>query len=643
MCGIAGMAYTGGRPVERGVLEAMTSALSHRGPDDWGLKVDNGGGGRLSVGLGHRRLSILDLSPLGRQPMCNEDGTVWVTFNGEIYNFKEIRSDLESRGHVFNSGTDTEVIVHGFEEFGPDIVKRFNGMFAFAVWDSRNGKLWLCRDRFGKKPLFYAGMREGLIFGSELKSLIAHPDFETRIDPRSLSRFLQYEYVPAPHCIFEGAKKLLPGHILEFDGDSEKIRPYWSVSFNSNYGPTPAGEREASERLEELLGASVRRRLVSDVPLGVFLSGGIDSSTVVAMMSEFVPASEIKTFAIGFTEQSFDESAYARVVADAFGTDHHERILTAGRMVDLVPSIWDLLDEPMADPSIIPTYMLSKFTREHVTVALGGDGGDEIFAGYDPFAAQVFSRRIGRMPRGLNTFLRGVAGLLPASERNMSFDFKIKQFLKGLEYKGIERHQAWLGAYLPDEQARLLHKDVIAGLSGFDPFGDVRDSVAGKFFRDEVDALVYFYLRFYMAGHILVKVDMASMAHALEVRAPFLDPDLVEFVNHLPSRFKLNGLKRKYLLKKMVKDKLPPEIFGRGKKGFGIPLAKWLKEDLRPLMLDTFSESRLKAGGLFDPAEVMRLLNEHLSGKKDNRKQLWTLLCFEMWRERFTRSMKMAA
>jgi asparagine synthase (glutamine-hydrolysing) len=430
--------------------------------------------------------------------------------------------------------------------------------------------------------------------------------------------------------------------MLAYDGQEERLHAYWSVSFNGG-GDGVMDEREASARLEGLLGAAVRRRLISDVPLGVFLSGGVDSGSIVALMSEFMPASEIKTFSIGFTERSFDESSYARTVARAFGTDHHEEMLTAERMVDMVPAVWDLLDEPMADASIIPTYMLSRFTREHVTVALGGDGGDEIFAGYDPFVAQVFARHIGKLPQSLHDALCGVVGLLPASDRNMSFDFKLKQFLKGLGRRGAERHQAWLGAYMPHEQSRLLSRDVTADLRGFDPFEDVREATAGKAFRDDVDALIYFYTRFYMTGHILVKVDMASMAHALEVRAPFLDVELAEFVNRLPSRYKLRGFKRKYLLKKMAENKLPPEILGRGKKGFGIPLAKWLKEDLRPLMLEVFSESRLRDAGLFDPAEVRRLVDEHLSGRKDNRKQLWTLLCFEMWRERYAPNVKAAA
>ena len=641
MCGITGIAYTNGSPVERDILEKMTRALAHRGPDDKGLFIAESSklkaqSRRINVGLGHRRLSIIDLSENAHQPMANEDGTAWITYNGEIYNFRELRRDLIAQGHVFSSNSDTEVIIHGYEQYGEKIFNKLNGMFAFGLWDSRKQVLYLVRDRYGQKPLYYWDSPAGIIFASELKSLIKHPGLKKEIDIHSLSRYLSYEYVPAPHSIFKDVRKLLPGHFLKWKDGNSCISPYWQIDFNGAETIQNLSVRETEHQLVDLLKRSVERRLMSDVPLGVFLSGGIDSSSIVALMTELIPADQIKTFSIGFEEKSFDESNYARNVARLFGTDHYEQILTPAKMIEILPEVWDFLDEPFADASIIPTYLLSKFTRQSVTVALGGDGGDELFAGYDPFLAHIAARYYKKIPEFVhNNIVSPLVQQLPVSTKNMSLDFKLKQFLKGIPYQPAIRNQVWLGAFSKEEQKDIFAPDVNHVLNSFDPYEDIHEASQGMEFRNPIDEIIFLYSRFYLSDDILAKVDRASMATSLEVRSPFLDVEFAEFANNLPSRMKLKGLTRKYILKKSLEPKLPKEILNRGKKGFGIPLAKWFKNELRQTLLDVFSPSRLKQEGLFNPEAIQALLNDHFSGKKDNRKQIWTLFMFEMWKERF--------
>ena len=641
MCGIVGIAYTDGRPIEREVLERMTGALVHRGPDDEGIFITRNSkletrNSKIHVGLGHRRLSIIDLSKAAHQPMCNEDKTIWLTYNGEIYNFRELKRDLVGKGHVFLSNSDTEVIIHGYEQYGEDIFNKLNGMFAFGLWDDRKQVLYLVRDRYGQKPLYYWHSARGIVFASELKSLIRHPDLKKEIDIHSLSRYLLYEYVPAPHSIFKGVKKVLPGHFLKWKGAGLHITSYWQINFNGAETIRALPIREIENQLIGLLKLSVERRLVSDVPLGVFLSGGIDSSSIVALMTELIPPEQIKTFSIGFKEKSFDESSYARNVARLFGTDHHEQILTPAKMIEILPEVWDFLDEPFADASIIPTYLLSKFTRQFVTVALGGDGGDELFAGYDPFQAHIAARYYKKIPEFIhNNIINPLVQQLPVSTRNMSFDFKLKQFLKGIPYQPAIRNQVWLGSFTKKEQKDVFSPDISHMMNGFDPYGDIHEAREGQEFRDSLDEIIFLYSRFYLSDDILTKVDRASMATSMEVRSPYLDVEFAEFANNLPSRMKLKGLTRKYILKKSLEPKLPKEILNRGKKGFGIPLAKWFKNELKQTLLDVFSHSRLKQEGLFNAETVQTLLNDHFSGEKDNRKQIWTLFMFEMWKERF--------
>ncbi len=630
MCGVAGIVHADGRPVDAQALDAVTDAMRHRGPDDRGAATFGSATG-ASAGLGHRRLSVLDLSALGRQPMGGEDGAVQVVFNGEIYNFRELRRTLEGLGHRFRSATDTEAIVHAVEQWGEDAVSRLDGMFAFAAWDARTGTLLLARDRFGKKPLYYHEAQGTLLFASELEALLRHPLAPREVDPEGLSRFLLYEYVPAPHSIVRGVRKLPAGHLLSWRGGRSAVRAYWSPRSGARL---ELDEAAAEAELARLLRGAVERRLLSDVPLGVFLSGGLDSSAIVSFMADCVPAREIRTFAIGFREPSFDESAHARTVARALGTEHHERILEEAELLDVVPRALDAMREPMADASIVPTYLLCGFARERVTVALGGDGGDELFAGYDPFAALGPARLAGLVPGPLLAAARSLAGLLPASEANMSLGFKLTRFLRGVGLPSGRRNQVWLGAFTAAEQRALLQAGPAEALAGFDPLTDVDRAEDGRVFADEVERTVHFYLRFYMAGHILHKVDSASMAHGLEVRAPFLDTALAEFACALPSSMKLRGGVRKLLLRRMLRGRLPQGILERGKKGFGMPLAKWLKGGLRPMVEELLAPQALLAGGLLDPAAVRSLVDAHMAGRRDNRKELWTLVCLQHWLRR---------
>jgi asparagine synthase (glutamine-hydrolysing) len=626
MCGITGIVDTA-QAVDREALRRMANALRHRGPDDEESHLIEGKGGGASVGLGFRRLAIIDLEG-GRQPMCNEDGSLWIVCNGELYNYQELRPELEAKGHKFRTRCDVETLLHLYEELGEDCVTRVNGMFAAAIWDAKAQTLFLARDRLGKKPVYYRATPTQLLFGSEVKALLQHPACPRELDRRSLSKYLAYEYVPSPHCIFKGINKLPAGHTLTWKRGETRLRRYWDLKFPA---PDRRPEAEIAEELRARLKEAVRLRLISDVPLGVFLSGGIDSGSVVAMMAELRPASQIKTFAIGFEEQSFDESRYARRVAEFFGTEHHQEVLQSRVLLDMLPEVASFLDEPFADASVIPTYLLSRFTRRHVTVALGGDGGDELFAGYPTFLAHRLAQ-FYRLPQAIHKRLvRPLANLLPVSTRNFSLDFKVKRFLRGAGARPAIRDQIWLGAFTPAEQDSLLE-----GMSGeIDQYDDIarveEDCPAG----DPLQRLIYQYCKLYLSEDILVKVDRASMACSLEARAPFLDYTFVEFANSIPSHLKLKGLKGKYILKQAMRGKLPPEILARGKKGFGIPIAKWFRSDLKDLVQDTLSPQRIKAQGIFNPRTIQRLLAEHLQGTRDNRKELWTLLMFELWFEKY--------
>ena len=629
MCGIVGFLTSKVSDIpDCGALRRMREVLVHRGPDDLGEYIRPLDDKGPFVFFGHRRLSIIDLSG-GHQPLSNEDGTVWVIFNGEIYNFKELRSELEGRGHQFKTNSDTEIIVHAYEEYKEECFKHFNGMFAIGIWDELNHRLILARDRLGKKPLYYASIRETFLFGSELKAILAYPHFPRKIAPLSLMKYLFYEFIPCPHTIFNDAQKLPPASYLIWEEARVEVKGYWSP-FNLKGEEKTLREGEVEYRMLELLRHSVKKRLISDVPLGIFLSGGIDSSAITFFAQEEVPG-KVKTFSIGFEDPSFDESKYASLVSQFLGTEHFEQRMTPKDLLDIVPNLPNILDEPMADASILPTYLLSKFTRQYVTVALGGDGGDELFAGYPTYLAHKFARQYELFLRKLHPAIHLLGNLLPVSDNNISFDFKVKRFLSGIGYPDAIRNSVWLGSFsFPD-----IEEAVSPEISKhFDRARLVEEIFLyeEKFpIKDSMTLLQYLDLKLYLQESILVKVDRASMACSLEVRAPFLDYELVEFVMGLPSALKLKGLTSKYILKKAMKKFLPNEVIQRKKKGFGVPIAKWVKGPLRELFGDFLSPDRIRQEGFLSPEYVTSLLQDHLLNRKDNRKQLWTLLVWELW------------
>jgi asparagine synthase (glutamine-hydrolysing) len=630
MCGITGWANLDARTPSpdgaRDLLRSMCERMTHRGPDSEGLMTAAG------VALGMRRLAIIDLQT-GEQPATSEDGQVSVILNGEIYNYRELRADLEQRGHRFRSESDTEVLPHLYEEYGAEMVQRLNGMFAFALWDARRRRLFIARDRFGEKPLYWGVFDSTFLFASEPKVLLAHPSVHPKLNLNALRQYLSFDYIPAPLSIYEGIKKLPAAHTLTVEGGRVETKRYWQLSYRKRE-PVPS-VAEAAEELRELIADSVRMRLVSDVPLGVLLSGGVDSSTIAAMAVRS-SSEAVKTFSISFAEQSFDESAYARAVAKFLGTDHHEERLGVDLAANLVGEIGSWMDEPFSDPSLVPTYLLSRFTRKHVTVALGGDGGDELFAGYQMYPAHNLARTYARIPSFLRrALIEPIVRGLPVNTKNLSFDFKARRFITGMNYDEVARHHIWFGSFTPDEQEQLLTKEAREATDG-DVYREARRMLSEECDADNtVERMQCLDTQLYMAEDILTKVDRASMAVSLEVRAPFLDPRVAEYAASLPVEYKLKGRTTKYILKKAVADLLPPFVTKRGKKGFGVPVAEWLKGRLRPLARDLLSPERIRRAGLFDAAYVERLQDEHERGRANHRKLLWTLLMFELWHESF--------
>ncbi len=603
----------------------MCERIVHRGPDSEGLWLDD------TVALGMRRLSIIDLKT-GDQPVFSEDKSIVVMVNGELYNYREVRAGLEKRGHKFITQTDTEIVPHLYQEYGDDFVDHINGMFAISLWDTRKKKLILARDRFGEKPLYYSIFDGKLIYASEPKALLAHPSVTAELDSDALRQYLSFDYVPAPRSIYKGISKLPAAHMLTVENGEVKTRRYWNLTFSKN-GHTPSLDKAADD-LRNLLSDCVRMRLVSDVPLGILLSGGIDSSTVAAFATQHA-TEKVKTFSIGFTEDSFDETKFAREVATYLNTDHHEEILSAEKAGDLISEIGTWLDEPLSDGSLIPTYLLARFVRKHVTVALGGDGGDELFAGYPMYFGHKMAGAYGSIPQFLRSgLIEPFVRRLPVSNKNLSFDYKAKRFVKSAKYDLITRHHSWFGSFSIDEQLPLLTENVLSHSSG-DIYAGPRNLLKICDARDEIEQMQYLDMNYYMAEDILTKVDRASMAVSLETRAPFLDPRIGQFAASLPLDYKLRGNKGKYILKKSVEGRLPQSILNRPKKGFGIPIAEWLKGRLNPLMHDLLSPARLKGQGLFEPNHVQTLIAEHEKGIASHHKQLWTLLVFQLWYDNF--------
>lgn len=657
MCGIAGIVSVRPQRLDGAaapLVAAMRDQLHHRGPDDHGLWCDPAGAehaaSRGSCMLGFRRLSIVDLAG-GHQPMGNEDGTVQIAFNGEIYNHLELRAQLQAAGHVFATRSDTEALVHGWEQWGADLLPRCNGMFDLAIWDSNRRQLLLARDRFGKKPLF-VGVADGgdtLIFGSELSAVRAHPAVSDAVDPRGLLSLLAMDYVASPRSILRDVHALEPGSywLWSANGGKPTLQTRtWHVPTPPDAGLATGNEAADLAAVEKALLRAVERRLMSDVPLGVFLSGGIDSSLVAWATAQLRPAGDIDTFAIGFDDPHFDEAEHARAVAKHLGTRHHERVLSAEKSLDLVPKVVAHLDQPLADASILPTFFLCGFARERVTVALGGDGGDEWFLGYPSF----LGHRVGALAdaTGLSRLsqpLRAMADRLPVGHGNWSLDYQARRFATGLGLPIAQRHFAWIGGLPQLQAAQLLHPDLRAALAAPDPSaGPPRPELADLLHatwqawrqhgRDDFDALSPLYARFYLADGVLQKVDRASMAHSLEARAPLLDPDFVAAARALPTRCKLRGRTTKWALRQLAATKLPASIVKRPKKGFGVPVGAWLRGPLRGWMRDLLDPAKIAAAGIFDPPTVARLIDEHERRAADHRKVLWALVGFEAWRQR---------
>jgi asparagine synthase (glutamine-hydrolysing) len=629
MCGIVGFINREReQPVNEQIARAMNDAISHRGPDDEGYYFKN------NVALGMRRLSIIDLAG-GHQPIANEDQSIWIVFNGEIYNFPALRQRLLDRGHQFKTHSDTETIVHLYEEYGDELLAHLNGMFAFALWDERRQRLLIARDRMGEKPLYWTLTSDALIFSSELKSLIQHPSVSRKLNVAALRKYLFYECVPSPHSMIDGVQKLPPAHRLIFENGQVRTERYWQLDYRVE--KRRVGEAEAVNELSERLREAVKMRLISDVPLGVLLSGGIDSSTIAELACE-TAGSRVKTFSIAFAEKSFDESQYARLVSQHLGTEHYEKLFTEREMLDIVPEIPRLLDEPLGDGSLIPTFLVSRFTREHVTVALGGDGGDELFAGYPTYAAHRLSAWYRAVPPLLRRrLIEPAIQMLPVSTDNLSFDFKAKRFIRGAALSPGSRHQSWMGSFNEAEQYALLNADVLRDFPDKEVFREIRayDAINGQSSTNNIEQMMKLDAHLYLAECVLFKVDRASMAASLETRAPFLDHTLIEFLARLPIDLKLRRLTGKYILKQSMRGRLPEVVIDRPKKGFGMPVAKWVRGELRPLVRDLFAPERMQRHGLFNIGYVQQLLNEHERGTADHRKLIWTLLMFEMWSEKY--------
>ena len=628
MCGITGwikLDENDASPNSQAVLHSMCERIVHRGPDSEGIWTDD------RVALGMRRLSIIDLKT-GDQPVFNEDRSVIAMQNGELYNYREVRGELERRGHQFTTQTDTEIIPHLYEEYGEAFVEHINGMFAIALWDSARKRLILARDRFGEKPLYYGVFDGKLVYASEPKSILVHPSVKAELDLDALRHYLSFDYVPAPMSIYKGIYKLPAAHILIVENGEVRTRRYWNLDFHKN-GNVPSIEKAASE-LRELLSDAVRMRLVSDVPLGILLSGGIDSSTVAAFATQHA-TEKVKTFSIGFEEDSFDESRYARLVAKHLNTEHFEDRLSAEKAGDLISEIGQWLDEPLSDGSLIPTYLLARFVRQHVTVALGGDGGDELFAGYPMYVAHKMAAVYGAVPGFLRRgVIEPVVNALPVSTSNMSFDYKAKRFVRASHLDPVARHHTWFGSFSIEQQQDLLTREIISQTSG-DIYRGARDTLNLIDSTNEIERMQFLDINFYMAEDILTKVDRAAMAVSLETRAPFLDPRVGQFAASIPVDYKLRGRKGKYILKQAVKDLLPREILSRPKKGFGIPIAEWLKGRLNPLLHDMLAPHKLNQQGIFNAERVQRLIREHESNAASHHKELWTLLVFQLWYDNF--------
>ena len=622
MCGIVGIIDRDpGRPIPGEDLAQMVRTLHHRGPDEEG-SITSGG-----VALGMRRLAIVDLSG-GQQPILNESGDVKIVANGEIYNFRELRQELEGHGHRFRSrNSDIEVLVHAYEQWGADFLVRLRGMFALAIWDGRTRTLLAARDRAGEKPLYWTQTSRGLLLASEVKALLVRPEVSRELDPIALDQFLTYEYVVAPRTILKGVQKIPPAHYLRYRDGEVSIHRYWDAA---SVPLRDWNDADAAEALKATLRRAVERQLMADVPLGAFLSGGIDSSTLVAFMSQLM-SQPVNTFSIGFADGSYNELPYAREVAALFQTVHRERTASP-HLNDLFERLIVHMDEPFGDVSLFPTFVVSELAREHVKVALSGDGGDELFGGYDAYQAQALASKLGWMGDALMPALAGVASTLPPTGKKKGLVNKVKRFSAGAATAPADLgHYRWMVYLNAREKARLYTSGLRDALGATDVYAPVREAL-GRFSQDDVpNRQLYADLSVYLADDILVKVDRMSMATSLETRAPFLDGDVMELAFSMPGHLKIRNGDRKWILKQAMKGTLPDRILLRSKEGFSIPMKNWLKHELQPLMRELLSRDRITQRGLFDAGVVADLIDEHTSGRENHAHTLFPLMVFERW------------
>jgi asparagine synthase (glutamine-hydrolysing) len=632
MCGIAGRVnFKTGAPVDAAMIGAMCELIAHRGPDGQGVWVDG------SVGFGHRRLAIIDLSPAGRQPMSTADGAVWITFNGEIYNFLELRRELESRGYRFRSRSDTEVMLAAYREYDVEFVTRLRGMFAFALWDAEKRRLLIARDRAGKKPLHYWLDRDGIAFASEPKAFLADSSFESRPSLRALADYMTYQYVPQPLSAFHGVSKLPPAHYLLSENGSLTVRRYWKLSYRHKLR---LSEDEACEALIDRLREAVRLRLISDVPLGAFLSGGVDSSLVVALMAEL--SGRVKTFSIGFEDADFDERPYARMVAERYGTDHCELVVRPSAM-DIIPKLVWHYNEPFADASAIPTYYVSEMTRQYVTVALNGDAGDENFGGYKRYLTEPWLQRFDRLPAAVRGTVSAAAHRIPVHARNRSFGYRAARWFKRLGELPHRRYARRVMHFEPEVQAEVCTPQFIDAVGERTPFDLLDEAHLASDAPDALDQMLDLDVNRYLPDCLLVKVDIASMAHGLEARSPMLDHVFMEFAASLPSTMKVRNGITKYILKKAAEPFLPPANIYRTKRGFSPPLAPWFRHEFGAYARDVLLDRPLAQRGYFHLPTIERMLDEHRRGVDTWQKELWNLLMLELWHRTFIDSRPRAA
>ena len=637
MCGIAGFSGGGSEQVARDMIHA----IKHRGPNDSGVFFRNG------VGLSHARLSILDVSTLGHQPMSDLDQNVWIIFNGEIYNFKDLRKDLLQKGYVFKSNSDTEVIIYAYKEYGVECFKKMHGMFALAIFDLKKDELILARDRMGKKPLYWSiGKNREIFFASEIKSLMKNPFWTGELRSDSIIQYLANDYVPTPYTMFNGVYKLEPGYILRFNRANKSFTKerFWDIGVNEvDRKYEHFTNEQLQKKLGDLLAKSVSDRLVADVPVGVFLSGGIDSSLVAYYAKQAKSGGVVNSFSIGFEEKTFDESDYAKMVAKHIGTSHHHKIVTERDALDVIPKIVEIFDEPIADSSIIPTYLLSEFANKNITVALGGDGADELFGGYQTFIADQFIKSVPFLPQSLikNT-LKPLLTILPFSDKNFSLPFVMQKFITGLNNNPAIRHGSWLGSFGASEIKKMIKPSFSNVISlGVKDLERVLYSNSIEYYdryKNKIgsdNAVLAMYARSYLLDEVLVKTDRASMAASIELRSPFLDTNIVDFAYSLDYSNKVKYGSTKMILRDHASLMLPEVIVKRPKKGFGAPVSKWLRNDLKAMVDENLNSKIIEKEGIFNAQYVDRLVHEHQNGIHEHRKELWNLLMFQLWKNKY--------